>query len=155
MLTSCCWERLFRTCRHILNTCCVQCCPTAVLSDFMMAAWNTISISFLNSVRKLFCSFLVYDSVRVTIMGCLMYLKFTEHKLTQIRAQQRWCQKLKVKATLRLTVGHSVSLGVEPHLGLMTRYLLLFDSYALVSVGRPLWREDVSVFYICCWTSPE
>jgi hypothetical protein len=32
----------------------------------------------------------------------------------------------------------SVSLGVEPHLGLMTRYLLLFDSHGLVFVGRPL-----------------
>jgi hypothetical protein len=43
-----------------------------------------------------------------------------------------------VKVTLRLTVGQSLSLGVEPHLGLMTRYLLLFDSYGLVFVGRPL-----------------
>jgi hypothetical protein len=42
-----------------------------------------------------------------------------------------WCSEsqslyVKVKVTLRLTVGQSVSLGVEPHLGLMTRYLLLF-----------------------------
>jgi hypothetical protein len=29
---------------------------------------------------------------------------------------------LKVKVTLRLTVGQSVSLGVEPHLGPMARY---------------------------------
>jgi hypothetical protein len=46
--------------------------------------------------------------------------------------------KVKVKVTLRLTVGQSISLGVEPHLGLMTRYLLLFESYCLVFVGRPL-----------------
>jgi hypothetical protein len=39
--------------------------------------------------------------------------------------------QVKVKVTLRLTVSQSVSLGVEPHLGLMTRYLLLFDSYGL------------------------
>jgi hypothetical protein len=45
--------------------------------------------------------------------------------------------KVKVKVTLRLTVGQSVSLGVEPHLGLMTRYFLLFDSYGFVFVGRP------------------
>jgi hypothetical protein len=62
--------------------------------------------------------------------------------------------KVKVKVTLRLTVGPSVSLGVEPHVGLMTRYLLLFDRYGLVYVGRPLWREDGSVFCICCWPSP-
>jgi hypothetical protein len=46
-------------------------------------------------------------------------------------------QQLKCKVTLRLTVGQSVSLGVEPHLGFITRYLLLFDSYGLVFVGRP------------------
>jgi hypothetical protein len=39
-----------------------------------------------------------------------------------------------VKVTLGLTVCKSVSLG----LGLMTRYLLLFDSYGLVFVERPL-----------------
>jgi hypothetical protein len=59
-----------------------------------------------------------------------------------------------VKVTLRLTVSQSVSLGAEPHLGLMTRYLLLFDSYGPIFVGRPLWREDGSVFCICCWALP-
>jgi hypothetical protein len=40
-----------------------------------------------------------------------------------------------VKVTLRLTVRQSVSLGVEPHLGLMTRYLYLSDNYGLVLWG--------------------
>jgi hypothetical protein len=31
--------------------------------------------------------------------------------------------KVKVKVTLRLTVSQSVNLGVEPHLGIMTRYI--------------------------------
>jgi hypothetical protein len=44
----------------------------------------------------------------------------------------------KVKVTLRLTVSQSVILGVEPHLGLMTRYLLLFDTYGIVFLERPL-----------------
>jgi hypothetical protein len=35
------------------------------------------------------------------------------------------CVKVKVKVTLRLTVSQPVSLGVEPHLGLMTRYLAI------------------------------
>jgi hypothetical protein len=36
-----------------------------------------------------------------------------------------------------------------------TRYLLLLDCYGLVFfVGRPLWREDGSVFCICCWPLP-
>jgi hypothetical protein len=62
--------------------------------------------------------------------------------------------KSKSKSHLRLMVSQSVSLGVEPHPGLMTRYLLLFDSYGLVSVGRFLWWEDRSVFCICCWPLP-
>jgi hypothetical protein len=52
------------------------------------------------------------------------------------------------------TDGQTVSLGVEPHLRFMTRYLLLFDTYGLVFVGRPLWREDGSVNCKCCWPLP-
>jgi hypothetical protein len=44
------------------------------------------------------------------------------------------------------SVIQSVSLGVEPHLGLMTRYLLLSDNYGLVFLGHPLRLEDGSVF---------
>jgi hypothetical protein len=43
---------------------------------------------------------------------------------------------VKVKVTLRLMDSESVSRGVEPYLWLMTRYLLLVDSYSLVFVGR-------------------
>jgi hypothetical protein len=53
---------------------------------------------------------------------------------------------VKVKVTLRPAVSQSVSLGVEPHLGLMTRCLI---------AGRPHWQEDGSVFWICCWPLPE
>jgi hypothetical protein len=49
-------------------------------------------------------------------------------------------------------VTHSISLGVEPHMGLMTKYLLLFDSYGLVFVDRPVRQDDGSVFCICCWS---
>jgi hypothetical protein len=51
---------------------------------------------------------------------------------------KKFSEELKVKDTLRLTVSQSVSLSVEPHLGLMSRYLLLFDSYGLVFLGHPL-----------------
>jgi hypothetical protein len=61
---------------------------------------------------------------------------------------------LNVKVILRLTVSQSVNLGIVPHLGPMTRYLFLSDSYGLVSMGRPLWREDESVFCICRWPLP-
>jgi hypothetical protein len=55
--------------------------------------------------------------------------------------------QVQLKVTLRLMVSQSLSLGVEPHLGLMTRYLLPFDSYGVVYVGRSLFR-------LCCWPSP-
>jgi hypothetical protein len=34
------------------------------------------------------------------------------------------------------------------HLGSMTRFLLLSDSYGCVDVGHPIWWEEVSVFSI-------
>jgi hypothetical protein len=46
--------------------------------------------------------------------------------------------KDKVKLTLRLTVGEPVRPGVEPTLGLLTRYYLLAESGCLVSDERPL-----------------
>jgi hypothetical protein len=38
-------------------------------------------------------------------------------------------------------VNQSVSIGVEPHVRIMIRCLLLFDSYSVVLVARPLWRR--------------
>jgi hypothetical protein len=47
------------------------------------------------------------------------------------------------------TDGQSVSLGVDPHMGLITRYLLLFDSYGLVFCGTPsLTRGRVCISYM-------
>jgi hypothetical protein len=83
--------------------------------------------------------------VRCCCTGC--------RNLSHLSAVNNNCQ-IKVKVTLRLTVSQSVYLDAEPHLGLMTRYLLLFDGYGLVFVGRPLWREDGSVFYVRWWPSP-
>jgi hypothetical protein len=56
---------------------------------------------------------------------------------------------VKVSVTLRLTVSQSVRLGVEPRLGLMTRYLLLFDSYGLCfSTAPTLTRGWVCLLYM-------
>jgi hypothetical protein len=73
--------------------------------------------------------------------------------LTALHSQLHLASKSKSHCDWQ-SVSQSVSLGVEPHLELMTRYLLLFDSYGLVFVGHPLWREDGSVFRICCWPVP-
>jgi hypothetical protein len=53
----------------------------------------------------------------------------------------------------RRSVGQCVLVS-STHLGLKTRFLLLSDSCRFVHVGRPLWREDGSVVYNCCWPSP-
>jgi hypothetical protein len=51
--------------------------------------------------------------------------------------------------SFRLTVSKSVGLGVEPHLGLMTKYLLFFDCYGLVLCGAPsLTRGRVCLLYM-------
>jgi hypothetical protein len=61
---------------------------------------------------------------------------------------------VRVKVMLLPTVSRPVSLGVKPHLGPKTRFLLLSDSCGFVDVGHPLWREDGSVVSECCWSSP-
>jgi hypothetical protein len=60
----------------------------------------------------------------------------------------------KVKVMLRPTDSRPVSLGVKRHLTPKTRCLLLSDICGFVDMGRPLWREDGSVVYNCCWSSP-
>jgi hypothetical protein len=45
--------------------------------------------------------------------------------------------KVKVKVTLRLTVSHSVRLGVEPNLGLLTRFFF-FKFIVLSFWERPI-----------------
>jgi hypothetical protein len=75
-----------------------------------------------------------------------------------------WCssQSQSYIATDGQPVSQSVSqlsLGVEPHLRLVTRYLLFFDSYRFVSCGAPsLMRGRVCLLYmllapasrVCC-----
>jgi hypothetical protein len=46
------------------------------------------------------------------------------------------------------SVTQSVSLGVEPHLGLMTRHLLLFDSYGLVFLWGALSDERTGMSFV-------
>jgi hypothetical protein len=50
------------------------------------------------------------------------------------------------------SVGQPVLVS-SPHLGPETKFLLLSDSCGFVHVVRPLWREDGSVVYNCCWFS--
>jgi hypothetical protein len=45
---------------------------------------------------------------------------------------------VRVRVTLQLTVSQSVSLGVEPKLGHLTREIFFYESFCLVIWGRPL-----------------
>jgi hypothetical protein len=54
------------------------------------------------------------------------------------RVSSRQSQSQSHIATDGRSISQSLSLGVKPNLELMTRYVLLFDSYGLVIVGRPL-----------------
>jgi hypothetical protein len=51
------------------------------------------------------------------------------------------------------SVGQSLLVS-STHLGPKTRFLLLSDSCGFVDVWHPLWQEEGSVVYSCCWSSP-
>jgi hypothetical protein len=62
----------------------------------------------------------------------------------------------KVEVTLRLTVSQSVSKSwcrapCEAHDQIV---ITVWQLRSCFCVGCPLWREDGSVFYICCWHLP-
>jgi hypothetical protein len=52
----------------------------------------------------------------------------------------------------RRSVGQSVLVS-GTHPVTMTRFLLLSESCGFVDVVRPLWWEDGSLVYSCCWAS--
>jgi hypothetical protein len=55
--------------------------------------------------------------------------------------------QVKLKVTLRLTVSQSASLGVEPHLGLMTRYLTIWQLRSCFCGASSLTRGRVCLLY--------
>jgi hypothetical protein len=62
---------------------------------------------------------------------------------------QLFASSSKLEVTLRLTVGQSICLGIEHHCGTCDQILLpvgmlLSEICGLVSVERPLWRDDGS-----------
>jgi hypothetical protein len=118
------------------------------------ASQSIISGWLLYSGHLLRTNLLITPYYRECIVNMLLikYKKLHRRNLLFTDSLETHLQlKAKVKVTLRLMVSQSVSLCIEPYLGLMTRYLFLFHSYGLVPVGRSLWREDGSAFCICCW----
>jgi hypothetical protein len=61
---------------------------------------------------------------------------------------------LSLSLMLRPTVIRPVCLGTKHPSGAYNQILLLSDSCEFVDVGRALWREDGSVVYNCCRSSP-
>jgi hypothetical protein len=89
-----------------------------------------LTSSVICSVISLHCLYLGVSCISETVsLLCMFYLGVSSISSVSI--------KVKVKVTLRLTVSQSLSLGFEPYLELMTRYLLLFDRYGLVFCGAP------------------
>jgi hypothetical protein len=66
--------------------------------------------------------------------------------------------KVKGKVILRPTVSRPVCPGVKPPSGPVINFSFSLkfslDSCGFVILLRPLWREDGSVIYCCCWFSP-
>jgi hypothetical protein len=71
-----------------------------------------------------------------------------------LRSLSKLKLKVKVKVTLWPTVSWPVCLAVKQHLEHKTRFLFLSEGCRFVHVGRPLWREDESLIYNCCWPLP-
>jgi hypothetical protein len=82
------------------------------------------------------------------VQDCIFLFRETVAVYCENHTEHTNTSQVKIKVTLQLTVSQSVSFGVEPHLGLMTRYLLLFDSYGFVFVGRPLTRGRVCLLHM-------
>jgi hypothetical protein len=65
------------------------------------------------------------------------------------RVSHTFNSRVRVRVTLRLTVSQPVSLGVEPLLGLMTRFLVLYIDYCgLCSSWGALSDERVGLSFV-------
>jgi hypothetical protein len=68
------------------------------------------------NILLMFCNYLIHNRK--------YFIRSVGTNHTRLANAKQWPGKVKVKikVTLQLTVSQSVSLGVEPHLGFMTRY---------------------------------
>jgi hypothetical protein len=111
------------------------------------------------SVTKI-CGFLIWwiDLLDVSVTFTLDYnSSHIELLLDDVCLLSRCLVTLQLlnKQILSLSQPASLSWNKAPIWGLRPDLYYKCDSYGLVLVGRPLWREVGSVFCMCCWPLPE
>jgi hypothetical protein len=70
---------------------------------------------------------MITDTIALSLLATLLFLGNFRTQVKSIQSQSH--------ITTHSQTSQSVSLRVEPHVGLMTRYVLLFDSYGFVLWG--------------------
>jgi hypothetical protein len=98
-------------------------------------------------VPKLLTSSFHYFTV---ILNCTQFkIQFIPETNSQNRVIPEKRTLVRVRVTLRLTVSQPVSLGVDPLLGLMTRFLaLLIDYLVFILLGAALSDERVGLSFV-------
>jgi hypothetical protein len=135
------------------------CSERSVYTLKQISSTNSIGIffvTFLSLSRKVFlktryCCFLPHLSQQKFIVT-VSFLKsqLTESRWLEWRLRTQriaTCQSVRVRVTLQLTVSQSVCLGVEPPLGLMTRYLF-FSKVTVLSLWGALSDERVGLSFV-------
>jgi hypothetical protein len=100
-------------------------------------------------MREVECPSLFFIDVNVPMLTPGHVGVFWECSPPWALSSAKRARLLKLRVTLRLMVGQSVSLGVEPHEIFITVWHL-----QSCFCEAPLWWEDGSVFCICCWPLP-
>jgi hypothetical protein len=127
------------TCAHVHPSCCSPGCPLWFLFLHLLLHVSAERWDFPPSANRQLQNVGVEDVF--LFLGHFLCRWPPHHKQWEVAWSLPRRGRTQVKVTLRLTFSRSISRGVEPHLGPMPRYLLLFDTYGLVFVGHPLWRE--------------